>query len=697
MHISQKLLPGSFVGNYRLEEIVQQRTFGALFLARHSATKATYLLRFIAADPPIAADQRSAFLDHAGQYTQHLQTLRHPYIVSIMDADPANAPPFFVYPHIPTRTLNTRVEQVGPLDLATIGRYLDQLAAALEYAHEHNVIHGALTPESIFLQLDGRLAVGDFGVQHILESARPQQLPALAYAMADSAAPEQLRGQQAAIASDVYGLGAILYYLLTGYPLYGGRTLDEIAYQTLNAPVPKPSLRRPDLPRGIDDLLAQALAKSPDQRLRRPGILANAFHRLVAPRNPHRVPFVESDPQPPAPPVEPARSSGYTTISTYAADSSIYGAENSSTFAPPPPPLFPEGVPYPPANRFKRARLLIGAALAVIIVLGGTLALINRSLASQGATGTAYFFDAQGGHSNGLHISISGLAIPPSGFHYAAWLVDEKTEQFLPLGQLVAQQKTYTLRYQGNATNLLGAGNRIEVTTESSSGQVPLGKVALSGTFPPDALVHLRHLMWSFPGAPGQIGLLVGAEGQTKLLAAETGRLRSADPATAACLIQSMLNIVEGKQGAHYQPLSAACQQMQIASGDGFGLLPALTASGTGYQETGYLEVASAHAELVIQQPDSTPAEQAHAQLIITAMNNVETWLRMLDGDLQSLLKNPTDSVSSAAVTTLADKAYFGAGGTANPAPVSAAAARNGGVQFAYAEGQLATDLPLAA
>jgi len=635
------------------------------------------------------------------QFAQHLQTLRHPYIVPILDADPANAPPFFVYPHIPTRTLSARIEQVGPLDLPTIGRYLDQLAAALEYAHEHNVVHGALTPESVFLQLDGRLAIGDFGVQHILESAQPQQLTTLAFAMADSAAPEQLQGKQAGIASDVYGVGAILYYLLTGYPLYSGRTLNDIAYQTLNAPIPQPSYQRPDLPQGIDDLLAQALAKSPDMRLRRPGILANTFHRIVAPRNSHRIPFVESDPQPPAPPPVAAGSSGYTTISVYAADSSVYSAstEDPPTLAPPPPPppLFPDGIPYPSLNRFKRIRLMIGAALAAIIIIGGMLAIFNRSAASQGATGVVHFLDVQGGHSNGLNISVNGLSAPRSGFHYAAWLVDDQKEQFVPLGQLVAQQKNYILQYQGNATNLLGAGNRLEITSESTPSQVPLGKVALSGKFPPDTFVHLRHLMLSFPGTPGQIGLLVGASEQSLLLDKQGHQLSSADPTTIACLAQNMLDILDGKQGAHYQALSTACQQLGITSGDGFGLLPAPNASGTGYQDTGYLEVASAHAELAIQQPDATPEEQSHAQLIVTALSNGRASMTALESDLQTLIKHPSDSANVTAVMALADKVYYGAGGPANPLPVTAANAKNGGIAFAYAAGQLAPHLPLVA
>src|SRR5215475_8944798 len=115
MYTSNKPLVGSFVDNYRLEDIIQQRTFGSLFLARHSATKAANLIRLIATNLPTATDERNHFLDGARQYSMHLQALRHPYIVPILDADPANVPPFFVYPHIPTRTLSARVEQVGSL------------------------------------------------------------------------------------------------------------------------------------------------------------------------------------------------------------------------------------------------------------------------------------------------------------------------------------------------------------------------------------------------------------------------------------------------------------------------------------------------------------------------------------------------------------------------------------------------------
>ncbi len=190
------------------------------------------------------------------------------------------------------RSLLSRLARSGPLDVFTIGRYLDQIATALEYGQEHAVLHESLSVDCIFIRLDGQLVVADFGVRKLLEPDRSGAEQNLIKGMSDVSAPEQLLGKPSSPATDVYALGAVLYHLLTGAPVFVGSSYEELAQQHLYASVPPLSRWRNDLPAGLYSIIARALAKDPVQRFHQPGLLANAYHRIVAPNNKIRMPFI---------------------------------------------------------------------------------------------------------------------------------------------------------------------------------------------------------------------------------------------------------------------------------------------------------------------------------------------------------------------------------------------------------------------
>jgi hypothetical protein len=578
------------------------------------------------------------------------------------------------------------------LDTVTVGRYLDQTAAALEYAHEHLVLHRSLTVDSLSLQRDGRILVSDFGVRRMLEQGRHDAQWYVLHNWNEACAPEQILGRPATPATDVYALAAVVYQLLTGQPLYSGATREDIAHQHLHAPIPSLRLYRQDIPEELDALLTRALAKDTAQRISQPGLFANAYHDIVSPQDSARVPFKMQPPQ-----AVTARANAIPDRSTVApfgpAELPQPSPRTAATIS-----SSQRGTGQQSAQRTTAPRVMIAASVLVALLLATVFTVARlQSGAAQVPTGQVTFMDSTtpiSGLSNALTIHATGLSAPDSGYTYRAWLINQQAEQVLPLGTLTKHGNGYTLSYRGATTpaggagsNLFATGNLLEVTLEHEQATLPVGKVVLAGTFPPQSFVHIGHLLVSFPTTPGKIGLLVGAEKETALLQTEVHALATAasnqDITAVDCETQNILDTIEGTEGPNYQPLSQPClAQINGTTGDGFGLLGASDAQ---YHDlTGYLPSASEHAALAATQPDATANLRAHAHTLVNDITNVEQWVTTIQQDALLLQKTPFAQSLIQDMTTLASNAWNGASGKP-------------GVVAAYIEGQDMATLTLVA
>jgi len=208
---------------------------------------------------------------------------------------------------------------------------------------------------------------------------------------------------------------------------------------------------------------------------------------------------------------------------------------------------------------------------------------------------------------------------------------------------------------------------------------LPTGKIVLAGTFPPFAFVHIRHLLFSFPTTPNKIGLLVGLLNQIQLLNAQAVLLQSfvanKNQNAIGCAAQSIVDIIDGTQGQHFQPLPAECANASItAIGDGFGLL------GT----NAYIQTASQHASLAATQPDSTDNIRQFATQVEATMSSLNGSVTTIEQDALNLLSNPANTAKVQEIVTLANHAF-------NGDPSSGAA----GATAAYLQGQMMATLPL--
>ena len=713
-------MAGTTLGNYRLERFIGQSKVGPVFLARSNAAASAYLIRFLVGPANLPAKYRDDYLERFQHQASQIVALQHPYILPLLDYGIYRGVPYLVSPHIAMRSLRTRLAKSGSLDILAAGRYLDQVAATLEYAHQHAVLHGSLSVDCIFIRLDGHLAVADFGVIGLLMLNRQDTQADLFYMGSEVYSPEQLLGKPVGTYTDVYALGAVLFYMLTGSPVFVGNTPGEIAQQHLYAPVPPLSQWRNDLPAGLYSIIARALAKDPAQRFHQPGALANSYHRNVVPNNRLRVPFLLSSPPAVKYQQSPDEVMSLPDVQVSELDQDINGSAivDHDTGSQASQALFPHSQPSVPESdllgrrvarratlqqrlRRKNVRRTVLIAALIILVLAassitGITLLSQKSSATVGPTGQVTFFDGQSGppgHTDTLSIAVHGLSAPPAGSQYVAWYINDQNEAVTALGTLTAQGQAYTLHYAGDSSNgqaganLLGAGDKLEITQEQGATRLPTGKVVFTGKFPLQAFAHIQHLLVGFPQTPGKIGFLVGVLEQTHLLNIQADVLQalaaSQDTVEIGCVAQSIIDLIEGRGGSHYQPLAGICASQHVTlTSDGFGLLG-----------KGYLFSATEHATFAITQPDATNTMRLHAGLMAIALSNIKGWVTTIDQDAQHLLATPTDPAKVQEIATLADHAYHGVdvNGDGQIDPVAGEA----GALTAYLQGQLMATLAL--
>ncbi len=288
----------------------------------------------------------------------------------------------------------------------------------------------------------------------------------------------------------------------------------------------------------------------------------------------------------------------------------------------------------------------------------GAVLLSQKSSATSSVSGQVTFFTSQngpGGRTNALNIIIHGLDALPAGSEYAAWFINQDTEAVTALGTLTMNNQTGSLVFSQASDNLLTPGDKLEITQEQGALVAPTGKVILTGTFPIKAFAHVEHLLVIYPETPGKIGLLVGVLEQTHLLDIQAAVLQSAatgqNTVAISCAAQSMLDIIEGIHGSHYQQLEGICALQNVTTaGDGFGLLG----------KEGYVTGSTEHAGFAISQPDATSAMHQHAKLMDIALSNIIGWVTTIDHDALLLRTHPTDLSKVEEIVRLADYAYHG-------------------------------------
>lgn len=270
-------------GVYRVDKRLGAGGIGAVYAALQIRTKRRYAVKVLL--PEMAL--RAGAVERFRREGEALAALGHAGIVQIHDFDTAeDGTQYLVMDLLEGEDLSTRLERSGALDWATAVRILEEIASALGAAHALGLIHRDLKPANIFLaRRQGsaeRATILDFGLAKNVGAIEDVRLTATGAGLGTPLymSPEQARGSDVDLRTDVYALGCILYEMLTGSPPFEGPSLTAVIARILTDPPPFVSHNaRRAVPPAIDDVVRTALAKAPEQRYASAQALVDAVHR----------------------------------------------------------------------------------------------------------------------------------------------------------------------------------------------------------------------------------------------------------------------------------------------------------------------------------------------------------------------------------------------------------------------------------
>jgi len=259
---AHRMLGSVMLGQYELVDVLGQGGMSVVFKGRHNLTNQLVALKILPPELAAHSQVKSRFLDEA----KALASLDHPNIVHLYNFGQENGYFVLAMQFVEGRTWERMILEAGRLAWASSCRVAIDVLRALEYAHGRGVVHRDMKPSNVLVRAsDGIATVMDFGIAKMTTSTRltatGQTMGTVRYM-----SPEQVRGLEVDLRTDLYSLGATLYESLVGETPFDGNTHFEIMTKHLSEVPRRPSKLGVELPAAVEDAVMRSLAKRADDR-----------------------------------------------------------------------------------------------------------------------------------------------------------------------------------------------------------------------------------------------------------------------------------------------------------------------------------------------------------------------------------------------------------------------------------------------
>ena len=279
--LSSEEMSGRTLGPYHLIRRLGRGGMADVYLARQETLDRLVAIKVLRAD--LARDE--IYVKRFEREARAAAALSDAHIVQIIDVAVTDGWHYIAQEYVAGLNLRQYLHRHGPLPIRLAVRVLDQVAQGLEKARRLGLVHRDIKPENLMLTREGEVKVADFGLARAVSGGTQLALTQEGMTIGTPLymSPEQIEGRSADTRSDLYSLGVSMFHLLTGQPPFDGESAIAVAMQHLHREPPLATDFRPDLPDALARIVAQLMAKVPDQRIESPILLRRALRTVPLP------------------------------------------------------------------------------------------------------------------------------------------------------------------------------------------------------------------------------------------------------------------------------------------------------------------------------------------------------------------------------------------------------------------------------